>query len=50
MALTTLPYSVDQLTWAFLDMSDEGGKIAIMWDRMLAVVPFDVADESSSSQ
>ena len=50
MALTTLPYSVDQLTWAFLDMSDEGGKIALMWDRMLAVVPFDVADESLSSQ
>mgnify|MGYP001237092226 CR=1 FL=1 len=42
--------SVDQLTWAFLDMSDEGGKIAIMWDRMLAVAPFDVGDESSRSQ
>jgi hypothetical protein len=33
MTLTTLPYSVDQLTWNFLDMSDAGGKIAIMWTR-----------------
>jgi Protein of unknown function (DUF2911) len=42
MKLTTLPYSVDQLTWIFLDMSDAGGTIALMWDRMMATVPFTV--------
>jgi len=42
MKLTTLPYSVDQLTWIFLDMSDAGGTIALMWDRMMAAVPFTV--------
>ena len=49
MGLTTLPYSVDLLTWAFLDMSDEGGKIAIMWDRMLAGAPFDGGHESATA-
>jgi Protein of unknown function (DUF2911) len=43
MTLATLPFSVDQLTWAFTDMSDAGGKIAIMWDRMAASVAFLVA-------
>jgi Protein of unknown function (DUF2911) len=42
MKLTTLPYSVDQLTWIFLDMSDKGGTIALMWDRMMATVAFTV--------
>lgn len=42
MTRTTLPYSVDQLTWTFLDMSDAGGTIAIMWDRVMAAVPFTI--------
>ena len=40
MTLGTLPYSIDQLTWDFLDMSDGGGKLGIMWDRVVASVPF----------
>lgn len=44
MTLTTLPYSLDQLTWAFLDMSDAGGTIALMWDRVSATVRFTVAN------
>jgi hypothetical protein len=43
MTLSTLPFSVDQLTWMFLDMSDAGGTLAIMWDRQMAGVPFVVA-------
>lgn len=43
MELEELPWSVDQLTWLFLDMSDTGGRLAIMWDRMLAAVPFAIA-------
>lgn len=42
MTLTTLPYSVDELTWMFTDMSDAGGKIAIMWDRQMAATAFKV--------
>lgn len=45
MTLTTLPYSVDQLTWAFLDMTDAGGRLALMWDRQMAAVPFAVGRE-----
>lgn len=45
MVLSVLPWSVDQLTWQFLDMSDAGGKIAIMWDKMMAVVPFGIQQE-----
>ena len=40
MTLTTLPYSVDQLTWAFLDMTDAGGRLALMWDTQMAAMPF----------
>jgi hypothetical protein len=40
MTLTTLPFSVDELTWAFTDMSDAGGKMVIMWDKQMAAAPF----------
>ena len=46
MTVSTLPFAVDQLTWSFLDMSDAGGSIAIMWDTMMAVVPFAVGTPS----
>jgi len=42
MSLATLPVAIDQLTWNFVDMSDAGGKIAIMWDKNIATVPFKV--------
>ena len=42
MALSTLPWSVDQLTWEFTDMTDAGGKMMIMWDKQAASVPFKV--------
>lgn len=42
MTLGTLPLAVDQLTWEFTDMSDAGGKLTIMWDKMIASVPFTV--------
>jgi len=40
MTLSTLPMVVDQLTWSFVDLTDKGGKLAIMWDKTMAVVPF----------
>lgn len=43
MQLETLPHAFDQLSWQFLDMSDSGGRLALVWDRTLASVPFTVA-------
>jgi len=42
MTLGTLPFSAEQLSWAFTDMSDAGGKLTIMWDKVVASVPFKV--------
>jgi DUF2911 family protein len=42
MTLGTLPFSIEQLTWDFTDMSDAGGKLTIMWDKIVASVPFKV--------
>jgi hypothetical protein len=42
MTLSTLPFSVEQLTWGFTDMSDAGGKLTIMWDKAVASVPFKI--------
>lgn len=43
MELETMRHSFDQLSWEFLDMSDRGGRLAILWDRQLASVSFEVA-------
>jgi hypothetical protein len=43
MKVDKLPFAVDQLTWSFLDMTDAGGRLAIMWDDTVASVPFTVA-------
>ncbi len=44
MTLGTLPFSVEQLTWDFTDMSDAGGKLTIMWDKVVASVPFKLSE------
>jgi len=38
----TLPYSFDQLSWQFVDMSNEGGKLALVWDRQIAWTRFEI--------
>jgi hypothetical protein len=43
MTLAKLPFNADQLTWNFVDMTQAGGKLAIMWDVVVATVPFTVA-------
>ena len=45
MTLTTLPYSTEQLTWEFIDMSDTGGTLALRWDHMMATVAFTIPKE-----
>jgi Protein of unknown function (DUF2911) len=42
MTVSTLPFAVEQLTWDFVDMTNAGGKIAIMWDKTMATVPFTI--------
>ena len=43
MNMVTPAVSVDQFTIAFVDMTDQGGKIAMAWEKTAAVVPFKVA-------
>jgi hypothetical protein len=40
MKVETLPFSVEQLTWAFLDMTTDGGRMALSWAKTMASVPF----------
>ena len=40
MKVETLPFSMDQFTIAFIDMTSDGGKLAMMWDKTMATVPF----------
>lgn len=42
MKLETLPHSFEQLSWQFLDMKQNGGTIAVVWDKQMASVPFTV--------
>jgi hypothetical protein len=40
MKVETIPFSVDQLTWGFTDVTPKGGTMRISWDRVMASVPF----------
>ena len=40
MKLDKLPYQVDQLTWSFIDMKNDGGRIALLWGNTMASTPF----------
>ena len=42
MKLETPPHAMEQLTWQFVDMTDTGGALAIVWDKTMASVPFKV--------
>ena len=44
MDLATLPFFVEQLTWTFTDMTNDGGRMAIMWGKQMASVAFTVAE------
>ncbi len=45
MELETLPVAFEQLSWQFLDMTPEGGRLALIWDTRLASVRFTVAEQ-----
>jgi hypothetical protein len=40
MKLDTLAFSVDELTWGFVDMTANAGRMAITWDKVMASVAF----------
>jgi hypothetical protein len=40
MKVDALPFAVDQLTWTFIDMTNDGGRMAIMWGKTMASTPF----------
>lgn len=42
MTLSTLPYSVEQFTIGFADMTQQGGKLTMAWEKTMAAVPFTV--------
>lgn len=42
MTMVKPAFSVDQFTIAFVDMTDQGGKIAMTWENTGAVAPFKV--------
>jgi hypothetical protein len=40
MKLETLPHAIEQLTWEFVDLTDAGGTLALVWDKVMASVSF----------
>ena len=43
MKVDTLAFAVDELTWSFVDMTNDIGKFALMWGKSMATTPFKVA-------
>jgi hypothetical protein len=43
MKVTSLPYSMEQLTWVFTDVTGTSGTLRLMWDTVMASVGFTVA-------
>ena len=43
MRVERLPYSIEQLTYAFTDVTGGGGTLRLMWDVFMASVDFTVA-------
>ncbi len=42
MKVEAMPFRTEQLTWEFLDITDAGGRMAVIWDRNIASVAFSV--------
>jgi len=42
MKVDALPFTVEELTWQFLNMTNDAGTIALMWDRSMGSVAFTV--------
>lgn len=42
MKVESMPFTVDQLTWVFSDVTPSGGALRIAWEKMMASVPFKI--------
>jgi hypothetical protein len=42
MKRETLAHSFDQFSWEFVDVSEKGGSLAVIWDNQMALAPFTV--------
>jgi hypothetical protein len=40
MKIEALPFSVEQLTWSFVDMTNAGGRLALSWGKTMASAAF----------
>ena len=40
MKVVELPFGVDQLTWTFLDMTNDSGRVALMWGTTMGSASF----------
>ena len=40
MKVDTLPFAVEQLTWSFVDMKNDAGRLALMWGNTMGSTPF----------
>jgi hypothetical protein len=43
MSVTKLDMSVEQLVWTFFDVTKNSGRLALVWDNVMAMAPFTVA-------
>lgn len=48
MTMATPAFSVDQFTVAFVDMTDQGGKLAMVWEKTGGFVPFRVLPHATA--
>jgi hypothetical protein len=42
MTVEAMPFSIEQLTWGFTDMTKTGGTLRIWWEKTMASVPFKI--------
>jgi hypothetical protein len=40
MKVETLPFTVEELTWSFVDMKNDGGRVALMWGKTMGSAAF----------
>jgi len=40
MKVETLPFAVEELTWSFVDMTNDGGRIALLWGKTVGSAAF----------
>jgi len=49
MKVDTLPFEVEELTWSFVDMTNDSGKIALMWGKTMASAAFKASMASAQA-